>query len=692
MTTQEVKRKLTAILSADVKGYSRLMGEDEKGTVSTLNTYKEVMAGLIQHHHGRVVNAPGDNVLAEFASVVDAVECAFKIQRELKTQNAELPENRKMEFRIGVNLGDVIENGEQILGDGVNIAARLESLSEAGGICISGTAYDQVENKLSLGYEYLGEQTVKNIAKPVRVYRVLMEPEAAGKVIVEKKAKPRQRQRVALGFIVTVIVVIAAVVIWRFYTPSAPQPEVASKEKITVAPSEKPPVTVPTSPAPSVEPALKEKVTPPSPEKVAKPAPPPASKMGVASKDKMAYPLPDMPSIAVLPFTNMSGDPQQEYFSDGITEEIITALSKVPRLFVIARNSTFTYKGKPVNVKQVSEELGVRYVLEGSVRKTEDKVRITTQLIDALTGHHLWAEKYDRDLKDIFAIQDEISFKVVTALQVKLTDGEQALTYAGGTKNFEAYARYLKGADYVKRINKEGNLLARKMAEETIALDPNYPRGYRLLAMTHWLDVRLGLSKDPKQSLTESVRLYQKTLAMDPSDGSARVLLGFVFTIMRQYEKGMAEAEQGVAISPNASIAHIYHGYILIFNGMHKEAIEAIKKAIRLDPLPPDFYWRCLGQAYCHVGMYEEAIAASKEALRRYPDAILTHVLLAQVYALSGREKEARAEVEEVLRINSRYSVEFFRSSTPYKNPADMELMANALLKAGVPKTPPDPK
>jgi adenylate cyclase len=414
--------------------------------------------------------------------------------------------------------------------------------------------------------------------------------------------------------------------------------------------------------------------------------------MEVASKDKMAYPLPDMPSIAVLPFTNMSGDLQQEYFSDGITEEIITALSKVPRLFVIARNSTFTYKGKPVKVKQVAEEMGVRYVLEGSVRKTEDKVRITTQLIDALTGHHLWAEKYDRDLKDIFAVQDEISFKVVAAVQVKLTDGEQALIYAGGTKNFEAYARYLKGVDYVKRINREGNLLARKMAEETIALDPNYPRGYGLLAMTHWLDVRLGLSKDPKQSLTEAARLYQKALAMDPSNGSARVLLGYVFTIMRQYEKGMAEAEQGVAISPNASLAHIYHGYILIFNGMHKEAIKAIKKAIRLDPLPPDFYWRCLGQAYCHVGMYEEAIAASKEALRRYPDAILTHVLLAQVYALSGREKEARAKVEEVLRINPRYSVEFFRSSTPYKNPADMELMANALLKAGVPKTPPGQK
>src|SRR4030043_1322951 len=403
MTTQEVKRKLAAILSADVKGYSRLMGEDEEGTIRTLNAYKEVITGFIQKHQGRVVGTAGDSMLGEFASVVDAVRCAVGVQEELKDRNKELSEDRRMEFRIGVNLGDVVEEGDTIFGDGVNIAARMESLAEAGGICISGTAFDQVENKLSLGYEYLGEQSVKNIAKPVRVYRVLMEPGAVARRFSE-----------------------------------------------------------------------------------------------VASKEKLVFPLPDKPSIAVLPFTNMSGEKELEYFSDGLAEGIINGLAKSEHIFVIARNSTFTYKGKPVKVKQVAEEMGVRYVLEGSVRKTEDKVRITTQLIDALTGHHLWAEKYDRDLKDIFTIQDEISFKVVTALQVKLTDGEQALTYAGGTKSFEAYARYLKGVDYVKRINREGNLLARKMAEETIALDPNYPRGYGLLAMTHWLDVRLGFSKDPK--------------------------------------------------------------------------------------------------------------------------------------------------------------------------------------------------
>ena len=368
------------------------------------------------------MDAPGDNLLAEFASVVDAVQCAVDIQKELKTRNAELPENRRMEFRIGVNLGDVIEDGEQILGDGVNIAARLESLSEAGGICISGTAFDHVKNKLTLGYKYLGEQTVKNILEPVRVYRVLMEPEVAGKVIGEKKAKTRQWQMATMGLVIGVIVVVAAIAIWKFYIPSTPKPEVTPKEKIVVSQPERAPTGVP----PSAEVAPKEKVAPPSPEKVSKTIIP-SPLVDKADPKKMALPLPDKPSIAVLPFTNMSGEKEQEYFSDGITENIITGLSKIPRLFVIARNSTFVYKGKGVKVQQVAEDLGVRYVLEGSVQRSGNRVRITTQLIDALTGNHLWAERYDRDLKDIFAVQDEITMKILISMRVKLTEGEQAL-------------------------------------------------------------------------------------------------------------------------------------------------------------------------------------------------------------------------------------------------------------------------
>ena len=445
MSAEKFKRKLTAILSADVKGYSRLMGEDEKRTVRTLNAYKEVMTGLVQHHRGRVVDAPGDNVLAEFGSVVDAVECAVEIQKELKTRNADLPENRKMEFRIGVNLGDVIEDGEQILGDGVNIAARLENLSDAGGICISGIAYDQVENKLSLGYKYLGEQAVKNIAKPVRVYRVLMEPGAAGKVIGEKRVKPRQWRMATIGLVVAVIVVVAAVVIWKLYTPPTPQPEVAQKGKTVATQPEKPSVTTP--PSPEVVP--KEKLVPSSPEKVSKPTAPPAPKVEVASKEKMVFPLPDKPSIAVLPFVNMSGDPKKDYLSDGITEEIINALSKIPTVFVIARNSTFTYKGKPVKVQQVSEEMGVQYVMEGSVQWSGDRVRITVQLIDALKGHHLFSERYDRELKDIFALQDEITMKALMAMRVALRGEDARASEKGKTKNLDAYLKLLQAYEHM---------------------------------------------------------------------------------------------------------------------------------------------------------------------------------------------------------------------------------------------------
>jgi TolB-like protein/class 3 adenylate cyclase len=364
MATQDFKRKLTAILSADVKGYSRLMGEDEEATVRTITAYRQVITEVVQKHRGRVVDSPGDNVLAEFASVVDAVRGAVEIQEELKVRNAELPKNRKMEFRIGVNLGDVIHEEERIYGDGVNVAARVESLAEAGGICISRSAYDQVKNKLTLGYENLGEYSVKNIAEPVRVYKVLMDPESAGKVIGERRVEAKRGMRVAIVGVIAFLLVVGGAVLWKSYQPI---------------------------------------VSPPA---------------EVASEKKLAFPLPEKPSLAVLPFDNLSGDSSQDYLSDGFTETIITELSNLSNLFVIARNSTFTYKGKPVKVQHVAEELGVRYVLEGSVQRSGERVRITAQLIDALTGHHLWAENYDRNFGDIFALQDDITDHVTMALQV----------------------------------------------------------------------------------------------------------------------------------------------------------------------------------------------------------------------------------------------------------------------------------
>jgi adenylate cyclase len=358
MAAESFKRKLTSILSADVKGYSRLMGDNESETVKTLTAYRKIMGELIQQHRGRVVDSPGDNILAEFASVVDAVQCAVAVQNEFKARNAELTENRRMEFRIGVNLGDVIEEEGRLYGDGANIAARLEGLADAGGICISKTALDHIESKLPLGYEYLGEQTVKNIAKPVGAYRVVLEPRITVAGTGEKKAPARTR-RLSLAIALIVILLVGAVALWQFEL---------------------------------------------------RPSPPPVEK---ADPKKMAIPLPEQPSIAVLPFTNMSDDPKQKYLADGISENIISALSQVPDLLVIARNSTFSFKGKSVKVQQVAEELGVRYVLEGSVQRSGDSLRVTAQLIDAIKGHHIWSERYDRELKKIFALQDEITIKVV---------------------------------------------------------------------------------------------------------------------------------------------------------------------------------------------------------------------------------------------------------------------------------------
>jgi adenylate cyclase len=410
------------------------------------------MTTLIQKHRGRVVDSPGDNLLAEFGSVVDAVRCAVEIQEELRVRNAELPENKRMNFRIGINLGDVVQEGERIYGDGVNITARVEGLAEGGGICISGTVYDSIKNKLSLTYESLGEHTVKNITEPVRVYRMRVGPEAV------VQPKPRQWHKAALAALVVLIVAAGAWAIWNFYFRPPP-----------------------------IEPA---------------------------SIEKMAYPLPDKPSIAVLPFTNMSEDPKQEYFSDGITEEIITALSKTPKLFVIARTSSFKYKGKEVDVRKVGRELGVRYVLEGSVRKSGDKLRITAQLIDAKTGNHVWAERYDRDLKDIFTLQDEITKKIITALQVKLTAGEQARLGSRGTDNLDAYLKCLAAREHLLRFNKDDNLIARQKAEEAIALDPKYSDAYSLLGKTHILDAWFKWSESPKGSMGNAFKLAKKALVV----------------------------------------------------------------------------------------------------------------------------------------------------------------------------------
>jgi len=631
MTTQEVKRKLTAILSADGKSYSRLMSEDETGTIRTLNAYKEMMADLIQQHHGTVVDAPGDNMLAEFGSVVDAVRCAVEIQKELKTRNAEFPENRKMEFRIGINLGDVVEEGGRIYGDGVNIAARLESLSEVGGVCISGTAFDHVRNKLELGYEYLGEQPVKNIPLPVRVYKVLIEPQAAGKVIGEKKAKPRQWKRAALVVVAILVVVAATFAVWRLYLRPTPPIEVASKER-------------------------------------------------------MVLPLPDKPSIVVLPFAYTSGDPKHEYLSDGITDEVITALSKSSQLFVIGRNSTFTYKGKPVKFQQVSEEMGVRYVLEGSVQFSGKRIRITAQLIDALSGYHLFSERYDQELKDIFATQDDISMKILTATRVTLTQGEEARMFAKGTKSLEAYLKVMQAREHHEVFTKESQALARQLAEEAIALDPGYALAYSYAALAIAHEVTVGTYTNPREALERGMKLVEKAIALDDSLAHPHVILGKYYVILnKDHEKGIAEAERAVTLEPNSVDAYMQLGVNIAWAGRPTEAIPILQKAVRLSPIPPHLCLHALAMCILSTGQFEESIALFRRIVQKEPNQLTSQLGLVFALMAAGKEDEARAEAAKALRIDPQFSLErYAKTLDHYKDRSVPDRMINAWRKAGL--------
>jgi adenylate cyclase len=593
MSPKGTKRKLTAILSADVKGYSHLMEDDEVDTIRTLTAYREVMTALIQKHSGRVVDAPGDNLLSEFASAVVAVNCAAEIQRELAERNAKIPETRKMEFRIGVNVGDVVEEGERIYGDGVNIAARVEGLAEGGGICISGTVYDQVKNKLGLEYEFLGEKSVKNISEPIRVYRVM----------------------VFLGA------------------------------------------------------TLRRGIEP-------------------ASVEKMAFPLPDKPSIAVLPFDNMSGDPKEEYFSDGVTEQIITSLSKFQRLFVIARKSTFVYKGKPVTIQKVAEDLGVRYVMEGSFQKSGERVRITAQLIDALTGYHIWSEHYDRGVKDIFALQDEITINIMNAVSTELIEGELAgaprLTRAG-TDNLKALEKHYQGvAVFCSGGTKEANDKARQLFEEAIAFDPKFPWPYVWLGLTYYFDARFGWSESPAKSLHRAFELAQKALAMDDLNDSAHSLLANIYLVKRQHHKALAEAERAVALNPNGADLYAVLAGIIGCAGKWEESVSFAKKAIRLSPFPGVFYYFNLGRAYYMAAQYDESIATWEKALQINPDFLIAHVFLAACYSSLGRDADATAAVKQVFRINTKFTIESYAKTLPYRDKADIDREVAALRKAGL--------
>jgi adenylate cyclase len=577
------QRKLTAIFSADVVGYSRLMGEDEDTTVRTLTTYRDIINSLIKDHKGRVVDSTGDNILAEFNSVVNSLRCAWDVQQEIKSRNADLPENRRMNFRIGINLGDVIEEDDRIYGDGVNITARLEGLAEAGGICISGPAYDQVKNKLAFKYEYQGEQVVKNIKEPIRVYKVLIEKEVE-ELILEKKLE-----------------------------------------------------------------------------------------------------LPDKPSIAVLPFKNLSGDPGQEFFSDGFTEDIITALAKIPRMFVIARESSFTFKAKSVKIQEIGRELGVRYVLEGSIQKFGDQIRITAQLIDATNGHHLWAEKYDRELKDIFAMRDEITMKIATVLQVKLTVGESA-KWGPETESFEAYIKLMQSLEHFRRMTPDDNILSRQKAKEALDLDPNYTSATEMFAWTLLMDGVFGTSKTPELSIEQAFELAQKVLDRGDSDAVAHFLIGYAYSQKEQFDKAVSELEIARDLFPNNAEINAGLGMVLNAAGKPEEAKNVLKNAIRLNPIPPGWYLDRLGDAYRLKGQYEKAVREYKKAIQLQPDDMISHLNLTVCYVKLGREEDANAEAAKVLRINPQFSAESYAKHIPLKDEASKKLFIDGMRKAGLPE------
>ncbi len=552
MTEEGFKRKLCAILSADVQGYSRLMGEDEDATIRTLTTYRELMSTIIQKHRGRVVDCPGDNLLAEFLSVVDAVRCAVEIQEELRVRNAELPENRRMEFRIGVNLGDVVEEGERIYGDGVNITARVEGLAEGGGICISGTVDDQVKNKLSLGYEYQGEQTVKNITDPVRVYKIGRESETA------------------------------------------------------------------------ISPMSEEQAT--------------------------MLPVPDKPSLAVLPFINMSSDPEQEYFSDGMTEDIITALSRIRWFFIIARNSTFAYKGRAIDVRKVAKELGVRYLLEGSVRKAGARVRVTAQLIDGDTGKHVWANRYDREFDDVFALQDELTETIVGALDPELGKAERERAKAKRPENLDAWDVSQRGLWHLYHYTKDDIEKAQYLFRRATGLDPNLGAAFSGLAEAYYFSLVYGHSDSPEHDREEALVAARTAVELDGENAVAHCTLGRIYYVRREHDLAIAELQIALELNPSLAWAHYGVGAALVFSGRAREALSFLKAAIKLSPRDPNMgsFLVRMADAYLFMRNYDETIAWAKKALRQPGFQWSRYAVLVSALGHLGRLEEAHRVLQEL--------------------------------------------
>jgi adenylate cyclase len=587
-----LERRLTAILAADVVGYSRLMGEDETGTLERLKCLrKELVQPKITERKGRIVKLMGDGLLAEFPSVVEAVQCAVDIQESMIGRETDLPGEQRIRLRIGVNLGDIIVEGSDIYGDGVNVAARLESLANPDGICVSGTVFDHVRGKVGLDFADLGEQEVKNIDQPVQVYGIILDGEAdAGEVV-------------------------------QSFPGSAPVLE-----------------------------------------------------------------LPDKPSIAVLPFTNMSDDQEQEYLSDGISEDIITALSKISKLFVVARNSTFTYKERAVDIKKVGREQGVRYVLEGSVRRSGDKLRITAQLIDATTGDHVWAQRYDRIVQDVFALQDEITREVTSALQVELTEGEQARLWASGTQNLEAWEIVIQIPELIFSHQKEKVLISRRLADQALQLDKNYAEAWTMLGISHWEEVFNGWSEDPAASLDLALDAVSRSRTIDDSNPDTFAALTWIHLSLRKYDQAFDLAQQAMALGPNNSFVTGVASDVALFCNRPHDMIVLLNKAMRLCPIYPTWYLSGLAWAYLLMDRREDAIASAQTSIDIDPDYPFNYMVLAIAFAELEREQEARTAVENLLRIDPKYSLRTFAEFQPFRDAEVLDRHIEGLRKAGLPE------
>jgi adenylate cyclase len=593
MSEDRVERRLAAIIAADVAGYSRLMGEDEEGTLRALKTHrKEMVDPKIIEHRGRIVKTTGDGMLVEFVSVIDAVRCAVEIQRNMVERNTDVPVHRRIQFRVGINVGDIISDGGDIFGDGVNVAARLEGLAESGGICVSRVVHDQVRDKLSFTFEDLGEQSVKNIARPIGVHRVHISEFAA--------------------------------------------PTRASVEH-------------------------------------------PHSIIQVA----------DRPSIAVLPFTNMSGDKEQEYFADGIVEEIITALSHFRWLSVIARNSSFTYKGKNVDVKQVGRELGARYVLEGSVRKSGDRVRITGQMIDGSTGTHLWADRFDGALQDIFDLQDRVTAKVVGEIAPRLEQVEIERAKRKQTENLDAYDYFLRALASLHEWTRESNVEALRLFYHAIELDPSFASAYGLAAMCFtWRKVN-GWITDPIQEVAEAERLGRRAVELGPDDAVALSGGGYALVfVAHDLNDGPSFIERALALNPNLAWALFSSGWTKAFLGDPEGAITQLSHAMQLSPLDPHGFRARGGMAFAHflAGRYEEAITWAEAALRQRPTYLASIRELAAANALAGRLPDAQKAMVRLRQLDPARRVSTVKDWVPLRRPDDLKRLQEGLRQAGLPE------